>query len=319
MRQAGRSLPEYRKLRERADFVTMCRTPELAVEATLQPIDRLGVDAAILFSDILIPADCLGVRVAFEPGPVIDEPIRTTDDIARLAAMEPEQTVPFVYETLRILRRELDGRVPVIGFAGAPLTLAAYLVEGRGSKSFSAFKGLLFGNPSAAHELLDKVSRVTEDYLDAQVRAGAQAIQLFDTWAGLLDRAAFREFGLRYARRVLEHLSSAGVPRIYFALDSAHLFEEIRECAADVVGVDWRVDLLDANQRLGGRFALQGNLDPCVLFGSPAEIDRRAGQILERGRELAGHVFNLGHGVLPDTPVEHVQALVDAVKRHGAR
>jgi uroporphyrinogen decarboxylase len=192
MRQAGRSLPEYREVRERVDFVTLCRTPELAVQVTIQPVDRLGVDAAILFSDILVPADCLGLEVAFEPGPVIDRPVRTEDDIARLRSDDPEETVPFVYEALRHLRRELSGRVPIIGFAGAPLTLAAYLVEGQGSRSFAQFKRLLLGNPSAAHRLLDKITTLTEAYLEAQVRAGAQAVQLFDTWAGLFDRNATR-------------------------------------------------------------------------------------------------------------------------------
>jgi uroporphyrinogen decarboxylase len=317
MRQAGRSLPEYRKIRERVDFVTLCRTPELAVEVTIQPVDRLGVDAAILFSDILVPAECLGLGVAFEPGPVVDRPVRSEDDIARLRADEPEQAVPFVYETLRLLRRELADRVPVIGFAGAPLTLAAYLVEGRGSKSFARFKHLLLGNPPAAHDFLDKVASVTEAYLEAQVRAGAQALQLFDTWAGLLDRPAYREFGLRYARRVLERLRPTDVPLIYFALDATHLLDEIKDCGADVVGVDWRVDLVEAAQRLDRRFVMQGNLDPCTLLAPAPVIERKAADILERGKKLPGHVFNLGHGVLPETPVEHVQALVDAVKRHG--
>jgi len=319
MRQAGRSLPEYREVRERVDFVTLCRTPELAVEVTIQPIDRLGVDAAILFSDILVPADCLGLEVSFEPGPVIDRPVRTEDDIARLRSADPEETVPFVYETLRHLRRELSGRVPVIGFAGAPLTLAAYLVEGQGSRSFAQFKRLLLGNPSVAHRLLDKITTLTEAYLEAQVRSGAQAIQLFDTWAGLFDRNAYGEFGLRYARRVLERLRPTGVPLIYLALNAAHLFEEIRDCGADVIGVDWRVDLAEASRLLEHRFVLQGNLDPCAMLAPTSVIERRAVEILERGRTLPGHVFNLGHGVLPETPVEHLQALVDAVKRHGVR
>jgi uroporphyrinogen decarboxylase len=315
MRQAGRSLPEYRKVRERVDFVTLCRTPELAVEVTIQPVDRLGVDAAILFSDILVPAECLGLGVSFEPGPVVDRPVRSEEHIESLRTDEPEQTVPFVYETLRLLRRELSGRVPVIGFAGAPLTLAAYLVEGRGSKDFSRFKELILGRPAAAHRLLEKVTTVTETYLEAQVRAGAQALQLFDTWAGLLDRTAYREFGLRYARRVLERLRPAGAPLIYFALHSAHLMSEIGDCGADVVGVDWRTELDVASERLGARFVLQGNLDPCTLLAPPPVIERRAEEILERGRELPGHVFNLGHGVLPQTPVEHLQTLVDVVKR----
>jgi uroporphyrinogen decarboxylase len=319
MRQAGRSLPEYREVRERVDFLTLCRTPELAAQVTIQPVDRLGVDAAILFSDILVPADCLGIEVTFAPGPVIAEPLRTDADVARLRVADPEATVSFVYETLRLLRRELAGRVPVIGFAAAPFTLAAYLVEGRGSRSFPRMKELLLARPQTAHRLLETVASLTEAYLAAQVRAGAQAIQLFDTWAGLLDAPLYREFALRYARRVLEALGDCGAVRIYFALDAAHLLGAMRDCGADVVGLDWRVDLAEAAATLGDGHALQGNLDPCVLLAPPAVIEREAAALLERARPLPGHVFNLGHGVLPDTPVEHLQALVEAVRRHGRR
>jgi uroporphyrinogen decarboxylase len=317
MRQAGRSLPEYREVRREVDFVTLCRTPELATKVTIQPVDRLGVDAAILFSDILVPADCLGLDVRFEPGPVLDTPVRSEQAIDRLDAADPEEAVPFVYETLKMLTRELEGRVPVIGFAGAPLTLAAYLVEGKGSKSFSQFKRLLMGNPSAAHRLLEKITAVTEAYLAAQIRAGARAVQLFDTWAGLLDRATYREFGLRYAKRVLGHLDDCRVPRIYFALNSAHLWQEIRDCGAEVVGVDWRSELSSASEILEHRFVLQGNLDPGMLLAPVEAIERRSTEIIVQGRKLPGHIFNLGHGVLPETPVEHLQALVAAVKRYG--
>jgi len=319
MRQAGRCLPEYRAVRERVDFVTLCRTPDLAAEVTIQPVDRLDVDAAILFSDILVPADCLGLEVAFDPGPVVANPVRSAEDVAALRVRPPEESVPFVFETLRILRRELDGRVRVIGFAGAPFTLAAYLVEGRGSKNFGHIKRLVLGEPALAHRFLETVTDVTVAYLQAQVAAGAQALQLFDTWAGLLDAATFREFGLRYARRILDALRPSGVPLIYFALNSAHLFGEIRDCGADVVGVDWRTELADAAATLGEGFALQGNLDPCLLLAPVESIERRAAEIVEQGRKLSGHVFNLGHGVLPETPVEHLQALVAAVRRHGAR
>ncbi len=313
MRQAGRYLPEYRAVRARVDFVTLCKTPELAAEITIQPIERLGVDAAILFSDILIPAEPMGLSVTFNPGPVLDPPVRTRADVERLRVPDPEETVPFVYESIRILRRELAGRIPLIGFGAAPFTLAAYLVEGRGSKNFEHLKGMIYADPSAAHRLLDKCAATLEAYLAAQVRAGAQAIQIFDTWAGILGPADFREFALRYARRVLDSLRDAGVPRIYFALNSAHLFEEIRECGADVVGVDWRTPLSDAARRLGPEFALQGNLDPCVLLAPPATIAERARRIVEEGLAAPGHVFNLGHGILPETPVEHAQALVEAV------
>ena len=315
MRQAGRSLPEYREVRSRVDFSTLYRTPDLAAKVTLQPVDRLGVDAAILFSDILVPAETLGLEVAFRPGPVLDDPVRTDADIARLRTREPEETVPFVFETLRILRRELADRVPVIGFAGAPATLATYLVQGQGSKNFERFKGLLVSDPDAAHRLLDKITTVTEKYLAAQIRAGAQAIQLFDSWAGLLDRKEYREFGLRYVTRVLESLRPHGVPLIYFALNATHLLPDVAKCGADVIGVDWRLDLVEASRLLERPFVLQGNLDPCVLLAPPEVIERRAAEILDLGRRLPGHIFNLGHGVLPQTPVENLEVLVGAVKR----
>ncbi len=313
MRQAGRYMPEYRELRRRVDFVTLCKTPELAAEATLQPIDRLGVDAAILFSDILVPAESMGFEVAFNPGPVLDRAVRSAADVERVRVVEGDEVAPYVYEAIRILRGELDGRVPLIGFAAAPFTLAAYLVEGKGSKDFGQVKRLLFGDPRSAHALLDKVTRVTIGYLDRQVRAGAQAVQLFDSWAGLLGPEEFRAFALPYASRVLESLSGRGVPRIYFALNNAHVLDAISGIDAEVVGMDWRVDLAEASRRLGGRHAVQGNLDPCVLLSDAETIRERARRILASGAAAPGHVFNLGHGILPDTPVENAQALVRAV------
>jgi uroporphyrinogen decarboxylase len=314
MRQAGRYLPEYRALREKVDFVTLCKSPELAAEATLQPIDRFGMDAAILFSDILVLAEPLGFGITFDPGPVIAPRVESAGDVERVRDADPAESLGYVYDAIRILRRELEGRAPLIGFAAAPLTLAAYLVEGAGSKSFERLKGLLFGEPAAAHRLFDKVTAATARHLEAQIEAGAEAIQLFDTWAGLLAGTEYREFGLRYARQVLERLRPAGAPMIYFALNSSHLLPEIRECGADVVGVDWRTPLDEASAVLGHRFALQGNLDPTILLSTQATIERKAAEVLKRARELPGHVFNLGHGVLPGTPVENVQALVDLVR-----
>jgi uroporphyrinogen decarboxylase len=319
MRQAGRYLPEYRAVRARVDFVTLCKTPELAAEVTIQPIDRLGVDAAILFSDILVPAEPMGLTIKFNPGPVLEPPVRRADDVARLRVPDPEEAVPFVYETIRILRRELAGRVPLIGFGAAPFTLAAYLVEGGGSKNFEHLKRLIYAEPAVAHGLLEKCTATLETYLLAQARAGAQAIQIFDTWAGLLDPADYREFALRYARRVLDSLRDAGVPRIYFALDASHLLDEIRECGADVVGLDWRTPLAEGSRRLGPALALQGNLDPSVLLAPPPAIEERARRIVAEGSAAPGHVFNLGHGILPETPVEHAQALVDAVRSAPVR
>jgi len=317
MRQAGRYLPEYREVRSKVDFLTLCKTPELATQVTIQPIDRFGMDAAILFSDILVPAESLGLKFDFNPGPVLESPLRTAADIAALQITAPEETVPFVFETIRMLRRELADRVPLIGFAAAPLTLSVYLVEGQGSKNFDQIKRLLYGDPSSAHALLEKVADLTVSYLKAQVEAGAQAIQLFDTWAGLLDRSSYREFGLRHACRVLDELRPSGVPLIYFALNSNHLLEEVRECGADVVGADWRLPLDDVSDRLGQRFPLQGNLDPCVLLTSPEVVEQRARLVLERARDLPGHIFNLGHGILPPTPVENVEALMRAVRENS--
>jgi uroporphyrinogen decarboxylase len=245
--------------------------------------------------------------------------VRTAADVERLRTAEVEQSVPYVFDTLRILRRECANRLPLLGFAAAPFTLAAYLIEGRGSRSFAAAKRFLLEQPRLAHRLLERVAAATAAYAAAQVRSGAQAIQLFDTWAGLLGREEYREFALPYARRVLEALRETGVPRIYFVLDAAHLLEDMRDCAAEVVGLDWRLDLREASARLGERFVLQGNLDPCVLLAQPATVERRARELLRSGRALPGHVFNLGHGVLPETPVEQLEALIDAVHRHGSR
>jgi uroporphyrinogen decarboxylase len=317
MRQAGRYLPEYRQLRQKVDFLTLCRTPELAAEVTLQPVDRLGVDAAILFSDILILADALGLEVRFEPAPVLPDPIRDLGAVERLRADDPAEQLGYVYEAIRIIRLQLDGRVPLIGFAAAPFTLAVYLVEGGPSKSYERIKGLLFDAPQTAHRLMERLADATARHLLEQIRAGAQAVQLFDTWAGLLAPAEYREFDLRYTRRVLDRLQDAGAPRIYFALASAHLFDEIRECGAEVVGVDWRTPLDRATSLLGDRFVLQGNLDPTVLLTNPRTIEEKALRVLHEGAAAPGHVFNLGHGILPGTPVEHAQKLVRVVQQAG--
>lgn len=315
MRQAGRYLPEYRATRAKAgSFVDLCKNPELAAEVTIQPIDILGVDAAILFSDILVPVEPMGIRMEFHPGPVLDPPVRTRADVERLRDADPEEGLPYVFETIRILRRELSGRVPLIGFGAAPMTLAAYLVEGEGSKNFDKFKGLLFSDPASTRLLLEKCTRTTVRYLTAQVRAGAQAIQLFDSWAGILGLEDYREFALPYVTEVVAALKPLGVPVIYFALNGAHLFDAIRTCRADVLGVDWRTPLDAAARRLGPEYVLQGNLDPCVLFAPPEAIVERARRVVEQGRKARGHVFNLGHGILPEVPVAHAKALVEAVK-----
>jgi uroporphyrinogen decarboxylase len=332
MRQAGRYLPEYRALREKHDFLASCRTPELACEITLQPVRRLGVDAAILFSDILIPLPGMGIGVDFRPGPVLESTVRSQADVERLRVTDPREATGFVLDAVRLVRRELDGRVPLIGFAGAPFTMATYLVEGGGSKSFAAIKALLFGEPALAERLLGICAETAGRYLAAQVEAGAEAAMLFDTWAGLLSPADYRRFALPAARRAFEIVARAGdAPRIYYAGEPAGYLEAAGETGAEVIGLDWRLDLDAARRRLGGDVTLQGNLDPGALFAPPAEIRRRAEAVLraalgdgapppgERPGSAVGHVFNLGHGILPTTPPEHAQALVDAVRELSER
>ena len=316
MRQAGRYLPEYREVRSEVDFVTLCKTPELAAKVTLQPIDRFGFDAAILFSDILVLAEPLGFEIAFDPGPQLGEPARDAARIERIPDADPREALGYVYETIEILRRELEGRAPLIGFAAAPFTLCAYLVEGSGSKNFEHVKGLFYSDPRAAHRLLGKIGRATETHLAAQVAAGAQAIQLFDTWAGLLGPDLYREFALRYVQPIIAAIRALGVPVIYFALNAAHLTDEVAQSGADVIGIDWRTPLDRAAERLAGRFCLQGNLDPCVLLGPAAEVKRQTEAVLAAGQGLPGHVFNLGHGILPRTPIASVETVVETVRTH---
>ena len=326
MRQAGRYLPSYRQVRERASFLEMCRTPALACEVTLQPIDQLGFDAAILFSDILITLPAMGLEVAFpESGPKILAPVRTTAAIEALAVPDPEQEVGYVMESVRQIRRALADRVPLIGFAGAPFTMATYPVEGGGSKDYAHTKALLFGDPKSAHLLLDKLARTCAVYLEAQVAAGAQAVQIFDSWAGILSPADFREYALRHAKTVISMLRASptfrdgGVPIIYFVNGCAPYLADYAESGADVLGVDWRIDIGTVRRAVGDQVALQGNLDPGALYASPEEIRARVFEVLRQAGPL-GHIFNLGHGVTPQTNPEHVRAMIAAVHdyRHPA-
>ncbi|MGE0547250.1 MAG: uroporphyrinogen decarboxylase [Kofleriaceae bacterium] len=325
MRQAGRYLPAYRAVRARASFLDLCRTPELACEVTLQPIDELGFDAAILFSDILITLPAMGIDVTFpEVGPKIGSPVRTQAEIDALAVPDPEQSLGTTLSAVRMIKQALAGRVPLIGFAGAPLTMMTYLVEGGGSKDYAHTKGMLYGAPKAAHALLDKIARTCALFLEAQVAAGADAVQLFDSWGGIVSPGDFREYPLRYAKRVIELLRGSRtwartpVPIIYFVNGCAPYLDDYASSGADVLGVDWRVGIDEVRRRVGDGVALQGNLDPGALFASPAEIRARVADILERAGTV-GHIFNLGHGVLPQTDPEHVRAMVTAVKELSAR
>jgi uroporphyrinogen decarboxylase len=312
MRQAGRYLPEYQAVRGKHDFLTMCKTPELAAEVTLQPVDLLGVDAAILFSDILIPLEAMGTALSFQEGrgPVLDPPVRSRGEFERLHDIDPEQDVPFVLDTIRLLRRELEDRVPLIGFAGAPFTMATYLIEGGTTKSFVNIKRMAFEAPELFHDIMDLITRVTVSYLSAQIDAGAQAVQLFDTWAGILGRADYERFALPYARRILEALEGKGVPRIYFVFNGGHLLDLVRSAGADVVGLDWRTDIEMALSILGPDVSVQGNMDPCALFMPEDGLRQRIASILEQGRGAKSHIFNLGHGVMPEIPPEKVKMAV---------
>ncbi|MDQ3341560.1 MAG: uroporphyrinogen decarboxylase [Myxococcota bacterium] len=325
MRQAGRYLPAYRAVRAKASFLDLCRTPELACEVTLQPIDEFGFDAAILFSDILITLPPMGIDVQFpETGPKIMAPVRNSAAIEALHVPDPEAELPYTMEAIRQIKKGLAGRVPLIGFAGAPLTMLTYAVEGGGSKDYPHTKKLLYGAPKDAHALLDKLARTCATFLEAQVRAGVDCVQIFDSWGGIVSPGDFREYPLRYAKRVIEMLrasptfAKAPVPIIYFVNGCAPYLDDYASSGADVLGVDWRVGIDDVRRRVGEGVALQGNLDPGALFAPPAEIRARVAEILERAGRI-GHIFNLGHGVLPETNPEHVRAMVNAVKELSAQ
>ena len=319
MRQAGRYLPEYRRVREQVDFLTLCRTPELATEVTLQPIRRFGFDASILFSDIMIPVAAMGVEVAFDPGPVIAEPIRSEAAVRALRRPDPASELGFVLETVATLRRELPPAVALIGFSGAPFTLAAYMVEGGASKEFTALKGLMYQAPVVFHALLEKLGFVVSDYLQAQIEAGAQAVQLFDTWAGLLSPRDYEEHVLPHVRAVIERVRKPGVPVILYGNGTGGLLELMDRSGADVIGLDWRLDVADARKRLAPGRPIQGNLDPAVLFAPRDVIADRARGLLAAAGTSAPHVFNLGHGISRHTPVEAVEELVRVVHAEGAR
>jgi uroporphyrinogen decarboxylase len=314
MRQAGRYLPEYRAVREEVEFLELCKTPDLACEVTCQPIRRFGFDAAILFSDILIPVEAMGVPVEFieDRGPVLDPPIRSRGDLDRLRVPDPEATMPFVPEAVRRIRRALP-ETPLIGFSGAPLTLAAYMIEGAGSKNFVELKRFLWADPEAARRLLRVVTDTVVLYLEAQVAAGAQAVQLFDTWAGVLAPSDYDEVVLPYVTEIVARLKPRGVPFIYFVNGAGPLLERMRCTGADVIGLDWRVDLVEARRRLGAEVAVQGNLDPVALYAPPDVIAARTRAVVAAGGGT-GHVFNLGHGILPDTPITGVEAMLAAIR-----
>ncbi|MDH5298853.1 MAG: uroporphyrinogen decarboxylase [Desulfobulbaceae bacterium] len=317
MRQAGRYLPEYHTVRDKVSFLELCKTPELAAEVTLQPVDILGVDAAILFSDILVPLEAMGAPLEFHEkrGPVFPEPIRDRAAVDKLHVPDPEAELSYVMDTIRILRKELAAKVPLIGFSGAPFTLATYLIEGGSSKSYFETKKMMYAAPELYKALLDKITDCTITYLQAQAAAGAQALQIFDSWAGVLAPADFAEFALPYVQRIIKAVKPAGVPIIYFANNGATLLDLSKSSGADVLGLDWRVNLEDAVQRLGQDVSVQGNLDPCALLLPPDKLEQRVAGIVAAGKQARGHVFNLGHGILPETPPEKAKLVVELVHR----
>jgi uroporphyrinogen decarboxylase len=310
MRQAGRYMSDYRALRRKYTLLEICAQPELAVQVTLQPLDAIEVDAAILFSDLLLPFTPMGLTFDFVKGegPQIEDPIRSPADVDRLRPVEPRESLAHVLETIRILRRELDGRVPLIGFGGAPFTLAAYAIEGGPSRDYATTKAFMYAEPAAWHRLCGAFAAFMADYLRAQIAAGAQAIQLFDSWAGALSRGDYRTFVQPHSRRIFEALAGSGVPLLHFGVGTSAILPDLAAAGGDVIGVDWRLPLDEAWERIPDR-AIQGNLDPTRLLGPEPALLAAADDVLERAGGRPGHIFNLGHGVLPQTSLERVQAL----------
>jgi uroporphyrinogen decarboxylase len=320
MRQAGRYMSEYRALRERHSLLEICRTPDLATEVTLQPIRRIEVDAAILFSDLLLPLEPMGLAFDFVKGegPQIERPISSAADIDAMRIFDPRESLSHVLEAIRQIKRELAGRVPLIGFAGAPFTLASYAIEGGHSSNFAKTKALMYGYPDAWHLLCDKFATVVAAFLSAQIDAGVDAVQVFDSWAGALGPADYREFALPHSQRIFKAIEGR-VPTIHFGTGTATTLDLLRDAGGDVIGADWRIPIDTAWERIGFDRAVQGNLDPTLLLGPMQRMFTQTEDILERVNGRPGHIFNLGHGILPSTPVEHVQRLAQYVHSASRR
>jgi uroporphyrinogen decarboxylase len=325
MRQAGRYLPEYRETRAKAgSFMDLCRNPELACEVTIQPLDRFPIDAAILFSDILTIPDAMGLGLGFTTGhgPKFDKPVQTAADVDKLPIPDPEGELKYVMDAVRTIRKELDGRVPLIGFSGSPWTLATYMVEGGGTKEFGKVKGMMFSEPATMHKLLDKLADSVTSYLNGQIAAGAQAVQIFDTWGGVLTPRDFQEFSLRYMQKIVDGLTREAegrkIPVILFSKGAAQWLDTMAATGADALGVDWTIDLSDARKLTGDKVALQGNMDPCILYSNPERIREEVKTVLASYGKGPGHVFNLGHGIHPTIDPENVGAFINAVHEFSA-
>ena len=319
MRQAGRYMADYRALRERYSLLQICREPELAVAVTLQPVDMIDVDAAILFSDLLLPFTPMGLEFDFlkGEGPAIDRPIRHAADVERVRTFEPREALAHVLTTIRLLRKELDGRVPLIGFGGAPFTMASYAIEGGPSTSYAKTKSFMYAQPGAWHALCDKFATVMADYLRAQIDAGVQAVQIFDSWAGQLSRQDYREFAQPHSARIFDALNGTDVPTLHFGVGTFAILSDMKAAGGDVIGVDWRLPLDEAWAIVGDDRGIQGNLDPTALLGPRERLLAAADDVLRRAAGRSGHVFNLGHGVLPNTDLASVQALARHVHEFG--
>jgi uroporphyrinogen decarboxylase len=303
------------RVRSRCSFLELCKTPELAAEVTIQPVDILGVDAAILFSDILTPVEPMGMKLDFVPGPVFENPVRSMADVEKLRIPQMAEDVPYVLETIRILRRELATKVPLIGFGGAPFTLACYMVEGKGSKDFAQIKRMIYAAPEVYAALMEKVTAMDKEYLNAQIEAGAQAIQIFDTWGGILSPTDYEKYVLPYTADLINGLDRADIPVIHFVKGAGAMLEIVRKAGGDVVGLDWHVNLGKARDILGTEIAVQGNLDPTVLFAPRDIIEQEVKRILDENAGRSGHIFNLGHGILPAAPPENAIFMVETAHR----
>lgn len=319
MRQAGRYLPEYRAVRAQSDFLTMCKTPELAAEVTIQPIDIVGVDAAILFSDILVIPEAMGMHLKMNEGkgPVFPNPIRTVEDAKKLKDIDPTKELKYVLDAVILTKKNLDNRVPLIGFSGSPWTLLTYMVEGKGSKNFSEVKKLIYNNPELAHAILNKLSKIIADYLSAKIEAGCNAVQIFDTWGGILSQKDFEEFSLQYVEKIISQIKRKDEPVIFFAKGVHFKLDKLANIGADVLGLDWTMDLGEVRKQVGDKVALQGNMDPTVLYANKDYIRKETKRVLSSFGKGDGHIFNLGHGVLPDIDPENVKALVQSVKEES--
>lgn len=321
MRQAGRYMPEFRAIRQRVDFLTLCDTPELVVEVSMQPVDQLGIDGAIIFSDLLIPARDMGSDLEYVKGegPVIHNPVRSAQDIEQLRDPDPSEASPSLGQAIALLKREIEPRIPVLGFTGAPWTTAAYMIEGGGSRNYTLIKEMMYKEPALFDKLSQHIAGVLVKYLDYQVKAGARMVQIFDSWAGALSETDYRRYALPHTQSVITGFKQLNpeVPLILYVGNSGHFLEATAESGADVLSLDWRVDLQKAADLVGDKVALQGNLDPCRLFSSREDVEQATRALIEDFSWKTGHIFNLGHGILPGTPVENVKALVETVKGMG--